>query len=165
MKEALTYFRAERAESILFIAAGAGSVLFALWFWLSLKKPFYQGMATSLGAIAIIQLIVGGTVYLRTPRDIRKVETFLTQDRAKIKSEELPRMEKVMHSFVTYRYAEILLAIVGFLLILYFKAPGYWKGFGAGLFGQALLMLVFDLFAESRGKVYLAFLRSLVDQP
>ena len=163
MKEVLTYFKAERAGSLLFIATGAVAVLLALWFWLSIKKPFYNGMAVSLTTIAIIQLIVGGTVYYRTPLDIKKIESYVTNDRSKIKSEELARMEEVMHSFVTYRYVEILLAILGLALILYFKEPGYWKGLGAGLFAQAILMLLFDYFAESRGKVYITFLRNFIE--
>ena len=164
MKEALTYFKAERTESLLFIAAGGASVLLALWFWFSVKKPFYNGLATSLAALALIQLVVGFTVYFRTPLDIKKVETFLMNDPSKIKSEELPRMENVMHAFVTYRYAEIVLAMAGLAIILYFKEPGYWKGFGAALLAQAVLMLIFDSFAENRGKVYLTFLRSFVEQ-
>lgn len=163
MKEALTYFKAERAESLLFIAVGLASLLVALWFWFSLRKPFYNGMATSLTAIALIQLAVGTTIYLRTPSDIKKAETYLVYP-SRIKTEELPRMEKVMNSFVVYRYVEIALAVLALALILYFKGPVYWKGFGAGLFDQAILMLLFDFFAESRGKIYIAFLRSVVEK-
>ena len=116
-----------------------------------------------MAALALIQLVVGFTIYFRTPQDIKKVETFWTNDQSKIKSEELPRMEQVMHGFVTYRYAEIVLAMAGFAIILYFKEPGYWKGFGAGLFAQAVLMIIFDFFAESRGQVYLTYLRSITE--
>ncbi len=163
MKEALTYFKAERAESLGFVVVGMVGLILSLWFWFSVKKPFYNGMASSLAAIALIQSIVGGRIYFRTPADIKRIETYWTSDRPKIKSEELPRMEKVMHSFVTYRYAEIILAIVGLALIFFFKEPVNWKGLGAGLFAQAMLMLLFDHFAESRGKVYITFLRNLTE--
>ena len=106
MKEALTYFKAERAESLLFIAAGGASVLLALWFWFSVKKPFYNGLATSLAALALIQLVVGFTVYFRTPLDIKKVETFLMNDPSKIKSEDEPHV----HALVAFKF-EVMIAV------------------------------------------------------
>jgi hypothetical protein len=164
MKEVLTYFKAERFESLVFMITGAGGLLVALWFLLSLKKPFYSGIATSLATIALVQLIIGSTIYLRTPKDIVRLETIITNHRSKIKSEEVPRMEKVMHNFVTYRYAEIVLALIGLALLFYFKNSAFPKGVGVGVFVQSVLMLGFDAVAENRGAAYLNFLRSVADQ-
>ena len=162
MKEVLIYFRAERAESIVFAVAGIVAVALSVWLWYSIRKPFYNGMATTLSAIAIIHMVIGLTIYFRTPADIDRVESYIALEQSKIQSEELPRMEKVMKNFVFLRYTEIVLATVAIILILYFKSPGYWKGFGAGLFAQALLSLMLDFFAENRGRIYIDYLKTFV---
>jgi hypothetical protein len=67
-------------------------------------------------------------------------------------------MEGVLKIFVLYRWIEIALIAIGIALFFYFNPMIFWKGFGMGLAIQSSLMLVLDLFAESRGKVYLHFL-------
>jgi hypothetical protein len=64
-------------------------------------------------------------------------------------------MEKVMRNFVAIRYVEIGLALIGLLLIVFNRDVNFWKGFGAGLLAQAVLMLLADYFAERRGAEYL----------
>lgn len=117
-----------------------------------LKAGILQRHGWPVLLVGIIQIVVGGSVYTRSPKDIVAV-TEMTPE--KIKTEEIPRMETVMRSFVLYRYVEIALIIIGLGLILMNKDIIFWKGVGAGLFAQATVMLVADYFAEKRGKVYL----------
>lgn len=86
----------------------------------------------------------------------------LENEKSKIQAEEIPRMEKVMKSFALYKRIEIGIIITGLFLFFYFTEYTVTKGLGLGLFIQATLMLVFDFFAESRGRVYLDWLRSLL---
>jgi hypothetical protein len=150
-----TYFQSERSESLVFVALGVLAVLLAGWFWFSARPEFYRGMAWPLLLVGIIQLVVGGTVYVRSPKDIVTVSEMTASAPEKIKSVEIPRMETVMKNFVIYRYVEIALMILGLAFIMINKDINFWKGVGAGLFAQATLMLIADYFAEKRGKVYL----------
>lgn len=161
MSEAGNYFNAEKFESLFFILIGIIAIITGIYFWVSIKEPFYKGIAIPLFLIALIQLTVGIAVYLRSPKDIIKVEHFLRSEPSKIQSDEIPRMEVVMKNFVVYRYVEIALIIIG--LMLFFTLPDsyFWKGLGFGLSIQAGIMLLLDFFAENRGQSYLEFLKSV----
>lgn len=155
------YFNAERAESSLFIAMGLLSAGLALFFWFAMKKPLASGAAWPLLLIALIQVTVGTSVYLRSPKDIERVQRFAQSDRPLIGSEEIPRMHQVMRNFVLYRWIEISLIVVGILLVWAAGPESFWRGVGIGLAVQAALMLMLDYFAEKRGGEYLAFLDGL----
>lgn len=154
------YFNAEKSESLIFIIAGLLAVIIGVWFLFVIKKPFYNGVAFSITAIAIVQLTVGYSVYARSPEDIIRVNQIVKNDQAKIHAQEIPRMKTVMKNFMIYKIIEIVFVVAGLLFWIVFKS-GLLSGIGLGLFIQALLMLVFDLFAESRGKIYISFLESL----
>jgi hypothetical protein len=150
-----TYFNEEKSASLLFLCAGVLAVLAGLYFWLWLKKPLYTGMAYPLVLIGLIELAVGATVNLRTATDIERVQNQLSLEPEKIQSEEIPRMVKVMRSFVYIRYAELFLILTGIMFMYYITRSAFVKGIGAGLFIQACLMLTADYFAERRGEQYL----------
>ncbi|WP_375558770.1 hypothetical protein ACE193_13590 [Bernardetia sp. OM2101] len=153
------YFTAERFESLFFIGVGVIAMAISVYFIFVMKKPFFYGMAISLIFVALIQLVVGTTVFLRSPKDIIKVENILKNEPSSIKTEEIPRMKTVMKNFVTYRYVEIGLAILGIILYFAFSTQTFTmsllKGLGLGLAIQAILMLSLDFFAEKRGHEYL----------
>ncbi|MEO5646986.1 MAG: hypothetical protein ABIQ56_01420 [Chitinophagaceae bacterium] len=140
---------------------GVIAIALSVYFLGKLKQPFYNGMSYSLLAVSLIQLTVGITVYFRSPKDIVRVNLVIQTDKSKIQSEEIPRMKTVMKNFLLYRWIEIALMITGIFLYLYFKSGTIWKGIGLGLLIQAALMLILDLFAENRGKIYLAYLQNL----
>jgi hypothetical protein len=155
------YFNAEKYESLLFVLVGLTAISFAIYFLSKQNLPFYKGMAYPLIAVALIQLVVGTSVYFRSPKDIERVKAIVQTEKAKIQSEEIPRMEVVMKKFVLYRWVEIVLMLLGIGLFLYFSSASFWRGIGLGLAMQAFFMLFLDYFAESRGEVYLTFLRQL----
>ena len=164
MNQIEKYFNAEKAESLLFIIVGLLAMIIAIYFIVIIKTPFYKGFAYALIAIALLQLIVGTTVYFRSPKDIIKVNNIIEyNDHLKIKSEEIPRMQTVMKNFIIYRWIEIVLIIAGVISIFVFPTLQFWKGLGAGFALQGILMLLLDLFAENRGKVYLNYLQSFVN--
>jgi hypothetical protein len=156
------YFNAEKAASFLFMGIGIISTLFSLYSWMTLKKPFYSGIAFPFLILGIVEIAVGVTVYWRTPKDIERVENYLVLEPEKIMENEIPRMEGVMKSFVTLRYAELFLIVVGVVMMYYVGESQLVKGIGFGLFFQCALMLSADYFAERRGGQYLERLRQEV---
>jgi hypothetical protein len=161
MEQISKYFNAEKYESVLFVLVGVFAIIFAAYFLVKVKLPFYSGMAYPLIAVALIQIVVGTSVYFRSPKDIIRVNHILKNEKSKIHSEEIPRMEVVMKNFVIYRWIEIILLLVGIVMFFYFEPNTLWKGVGLGLAIQACFMLLLDFFAESRGKTYLEFLHQL----
>lgn len=120
-------------------------------------------MAVPLLAVGLIQLIVGTTIYLRSPEDKYSVTQMLINEQNEIKTKELPRMEKVMQNFTVYKWIEIVLILASIiLLITFYSSPQtYWKGLALGLLIQAIMMLSLDVLAENRGQVYIEQLQKI----
>lgn len=161
MNQVEKYFNAEKYESLLFVLVGLVAIAVAIYFLVKLKQPYFSGIAYPLIAVALIQIVVGGSVYVRSPKDIVRVNQIIQTDKVKIQSEEIPRMDVVMKNFVLYRWIEIALMLIGILMFFYFQPMTVWRGVGLGLSIQAGFMLLLDFFAESRGKIYLEFLKNL----
>jgi hypothetical protein len=155
------YFNAERAESMVFFGLGVIAIVLATWFFLGKNSEFYRGMAYPLAIVALIQLAVGASIFMRSPVDTARVEGFVQHEPNRIASEEIPRMEKVMRQFVMLRYFEIALIALGLILIFVSKSD-LWRGIGMGLTAQAAIMLACDYFAEARGHVYLDALKNQI---
>jgi hypothetical protein len=164
MNPIVKYFNAERAESLLFIGFGVFAILLSVYFFFFVKDFFWKGLATPLVFFSIIQIIIGATIFTRSPKDNLRVETILKYEPHKIQSEEIPRMEKVIKSFVYYRYFEIAMIFLGIILMYALSNYGFWKGFGLGLFIQCTILLSLDFFAEKRGHIYLEHLKELVEK-
>jgi hypothetical protein len=161
--EAITrYFTAEKGESILFILTGVSAIILALLFLIQLKQPFYNGMAYSFILIALIQIAVGASIFIRSPKDIIRVTNIVQTDKRLIQTEEIPRMKVVMKNFIFYRWIEIALILAGTFLFLRSSPETVLKGVGLGLMIQAGIMLLLDYFAEDRGKKYIEFLSTLL---
>ena len=115
MNQIEKYFRAEKAESLLFLLVGMLAIALALYFIFKQKESYYIGMSYPLIGIAIIQLVVGYTVYKRSPLDETRLKSMLESHIEKIGTEEIPRMDVVMKNFVIYGWVEIILASLGIL--------------------------------------------------
>lgn len=161
MNQIEKYFNAEKNESVLFVLVGIVAICFATYFFIKVKQPFYSGMVYPLISIALIQIIVGSSVYYRSPKDIARVTEIVQTNKTKIQTEEIPRMKVVMKNFALYKWVEIALILVGLIMFFYFPPATIWKGIGIGLFIQAGFMLSLDFFAESRGKTYLEYLQTI----
>lgn len=163
------YFIAEKQESLLFLVVGIIAILLAVAFWFFIKSnpAFFKGAAIPLIAIGLIQCIVGYTVYTRTDDQKKDIAYNMGLDPSSyVQQTELPRMEKVMTSFVVYRWVEIAFIITGLILIFLFRLnpdKSFWFGFGVALAIQAMIMLGADYFAEKRGKVYTMELQKTIN--
>ena len=163
-RELRTYFKAEKQESLLFLGLGLLALLIGLGFVFCAEDARWRGMALPLMGIACIQLIVGGTVFFRTDRQVQELLTLLHSKPKDYQQIELQRMEKVNANFKIYRNVELLLLLLG-LVFCFMGALGNWGKFilgsGIGLALQSGIMLVLDLFAEWRAGLYTHKVRRL----
>lgn len=162
------YFTGEKQESLLFLIIGIAAVLIAVVFWFFIKSnpSFFKGAAIPLLVIGLIQIIVGYSVYARTDRQKATIAYNIGMGPvAFVKQTELPRMKKVMQSFVIYRWVEIAFIITGLVLIFLFRLNAdktFWYGLGVALAIQATIMLGADYFAEQRGEGYTEELQKII---
>jgi uncharacterized membrane protein len=161
------YFITEKSASLLFVIVGAAAVITALVFFFFIKTNFYKGAAMPLLLAGLLFAEVGLTVYKRCDADRLKNVYAYDMNPGQLKEKEIPRMETVMKNFVLYRYAEIVMLLLGIGLFFYFnndEAKLYWKGLGIGLAIIALVALSADYVAEKRGAAYLKGLMEWVNQ-
>ncbi|OYU94422.1 MAG: hypothetical protein CFE21_15540 [Bacteroidetes bacterium B1(2017)] len=142
MNQVEKYFNAEKYESLLFVLIGIIAIALASYFLSKVKQPFYDGMAYPLITIALIEIVVGSSIYYRSPKDIVRVNQIVQTDKSKIEQDEIPMMEVVMKNFEIYRWVEIALLLIGILLFIFFQTNALWKGIGLGLSIQAGFMLL-----------------------
>lgn len=161
MNPIVKYFNAEKAESVLFIGFGVIAIILSVYFFFFIKESFWKGVAIPLMFFSIVQIVIGVTIFTRSPKDNLRVETILKHEPHKIQSGEIPRMEKVKKNFVYYRYFEITMIFSGIILMYVLPNYGFWKGFGFGLFIQCAVLLSLDFFAERRGHIYFEYLNQL----
>jgi hypothetical protein len=161
MNSVIKYFNGERAESYLFLALGILGLVISSYMFFLKASAYWKGFAIPFMLVSVLEIIVGISLIYRSPKDIIRVENYIKNDQVKIKSDEIPRMEKVMKNFMVYRYVEIVLIFIG--AILYFASANsdFWRGLGLGLLIQAIIVLTLDYFAERRGFIYLEYLNSI----
>lgn len=162
-----SYFRGEKQESLLFLVLGVSAIILSAIYFFFLSERFYKGAAIPLVLIGVLLAVVGISVYNRSDGDRDRNVRAFEQNSSQLKLQEVPRMEKVMRSFVIYRYTEIFLLLAGAGIYLYFIRDfenDYWRGFGMALAIMALLALIADYFAEKRGRKYLEGLKDFVER-
>ncbi|WP_298224097.1 hypothetical protein [Flavobacterium sp.] len=157
------YFKAEKKDSAYCIFMGLFSLVLMVYF-LAKGTPFYNGISYAFAAIGVIQLVVGGMVYLRSDMDIVSISYFIQKDFDMIKDKEIPRMEMHVKNLALYFKAEIGCIALGLMLWFFCPSLSLGKGIGIGLVIQSSMMCFLDYLAEQRGKVYLDFLKSLLKQ-
>jgi len=154
------YFTGEKQESLLFIVVGLIAIGIAVWLWANGHRLRF--MAVPLITIALMQLVVGTTVYLRTDTQLQNLVTQSQSAPAQFRQDEVSRMQTVMKNFNIYKTIEMALLVVGVCLIGFFPRIDVAAGVGAGLVLQAAFTLALDMFAEVRGQDYLVALKGLV---
>lgn len=158
------YFKGEKTESCVFMGIGVVAFAMALYFIFVNKTSFWKGIAIPFIVVALLEFVVGFTIFTRSPKDIKRVESYLQQAPQSIKTIEIPRMEKVLRNFVVYRYVEIALIILGIVLMYSSMQDTFWRGIGLGLFIQAGIVLCLDFIAERRGHNYVVYLQELIEK-
>jgi energy-converting hydrogenase Eha subunit C len=155
----IKYFQAEKAESLLFMLVGLVAIAIAIWLWMHGHR--LKAMAYPLVAIALIQLVVGGSVYFRTDAQVAQLTQQSKSEPKQFQQAETSRMQTVMKNFTLYKGIEMALVLIGMLMILFFQRYDTAAAIGAGLVLQSAFMLCLDMFAEARGQDYLKALGTL----
>ncbi|HYN58656.1 MAG TPA: hypothetical protein VET87_03775 [Rubrivivax sp.] len=146
------YFIAGKLESLLFMAVGAAAIALAIV--LLRRRSRLRGMAGPLIAVALIQLGVGGTLYLRSDAQIARLQQHYREDAAQFRSLETPRMKTVIANFELYRSIGIGLLALGMAMVVLWRNREYGFAFGLGLVLQSAVMLALAFFAEQRAQAY-----------
>lgn len=154
-----TYFGAERTTGLLFTCIGVLGIVIALWGWR--QGAFWRGAAWPLVIIALVQIGVGASVWVSSPRDQARVQQIVAQEPQRVATEEIPRMHSVLKGFTTNRLVGAALIAVGLLLMVLASRGGTWQGVGVGVVVQVALVLVVDAMAERHAHTYLSWLRTL----
>ena len=154
-----SYFVAEKQESVIFIAIGLLALGISVWLWVNGHR--LKSMAYPLVVIGLLQIVVGGTVYLRTDSQVSTLSSQLQLNPSALKAEETIRMQTVMKNFSIYKGIEMLLLIIGVGMIAFLQRHDIVAGIGVGLVLQAAITLALDIFAETRGTDYLSAVQSI----
>jgi len=120
-----------------------------------------KGVAYSFIPLSLILLSICTAVIFRTPKDIKRVTTFYEETPELIQTEELPRMQSVMKSFIIVKKVEAVIIFIGILLAFIFWKNEIVRGVAIGLIIQGTIMYAFDHFAQARGEPYIQLLKTL----
>ena len=159
MNDMSSYFVAEKQESVIFVVVGLLAIGLSIWLWMNGHR--LKSMAYPLVIIALMQIVVGGTVYLRTDTQVSTLSIQFQTDPEALKAEEGTRMQSVMKNFSSYKSIEMLLLIVGVGMIAFLQRYDVAAGIGVGLVLQAAFTLTLDIFAEARGADYLSAVQGI----
>ena len=159
VKDMTDYFVGEKQESMLFMLVALMAMGLAVWLWTHGHRLRF--MALPLVVVALMQLVVGVTIFTRTDAQLTKLSTQLASAPAQFKHAETERMQTVMTNFKLYKTVELALLVVGACLIAFLSQWDAATGIGIGLVVQAGFTLALDLFAEARGEVYLGALAGI----
>lgn len=152
-----SYFQAEKLGGFIAMAIGIAACAVGGGVLLSAGAPFYTGISIPLVVIGIVQIMVGATVARRSDFQADDLEKLWADSPAEFRKLESARMEAILRNFVRIKWLEVVFIVLGLAIILLNKEANFTKGLGAGLFAQGSIMLLFDYFAEKRGKEYAAF--------
>jgi hypothetical protein len=161
MNDMSSYFVSEKQESAIFVVVGLLAIGLSLWLYINGHR--LKSMAYPLVVIALMQIVVGSTVYLRTNLQLSTLNTQLQTNPAALKAEETARMKNVIKNFTIYKAIEMLLLIVGVGMISFFQRHDVIAGIGVGLILQSACTLALDIFAEARGAEYLSAIQRLAN--
>ncbi len=127
---------------------------------LSAGAPFYTGLSIPLVVIGIVQIMTGARVARRSDFQADDLEKLRADSPAEFRRLESARMEAVLRNFVRIKRLEVVFIVLGLAILLLNKELNFTKGLGAGLLSQGGVMLLFDIFAEKRGRAYEEFVKN-----
>lgn len=154
------YFQAEKQGGFIAMAIGILACAIGGGVLLSAAAPFYTGISIPLTVIGFVQIMVGATVARRSDLQAEDLEKLFVESPADFRKLEGRRMQAVMFSFVRIKWVEVAFIVLGLAMMLLNPEAGFTKGLGTGLFAQGLIMLIFDYFAEKRGRAYAEFVNN-----
>lgn len=156
-----SYFKAEKLESLVFFAVGVMTLITILLLLWKSSNGFFKGLAIPICLIAIVQIVVGSTVFLRSDSQIERYSKLYIDSTSQFKKEELDRMIPVMKNFKIYKSIEVAFIVIGTGIIVFVPGLNFISGIGIGMLCEGTFMIVADVFAEERGELYLGNIQKL----
>jgi hypothetical protein len=148
-----SYFEGEKNAGLLI--AGVGAAMLALAALLYQSRWNLRSFALTLGVLAVVEIVIGVGLYLRTDAQVASLVAQLGSDRARFFADEGARMARVQRTFVVIQYVEVIVAVTAAIAALLLKGRFSLAGVALGLLCHAAFLLAFDLVAERRGAAYL----------
>lgn len=150
-----SYFEQEKTAAL--IGMGGAVVAGGTGGYLVTQGDMAKGIGFSLIGVGAIGLLVGGSVYLRTDIQLEKLEKQLETNPGDYKKFEGARMQRVVTQFTVLKIAElsILAGGIATTIVGATQRTDLTTGIGIGLGIDALLLLLFDYFADVRATTYL----------
>jgi hypothetical protein len=148
------YFKPEKYEALLFLLIGIALIAFSVYAIMKFGDSFYKGLAIPFILIALVQIVVGGSVFFRTDKQIDQLEILYKENPKVFADQELARIIPVNKNFIVYRNVELAFIVIGLGMFFFLRGKDFWYGVGVGMFIQGAVMLSLDMFAERRGHIY-----------
>ena len=167
------YFIAEKNAGLFFLVAGIVAIALAILLLVFLKGNVCKGLAWPLIVLGLLQAIVGYSVY--SGSDKQRIDNIYAFDMnpGKLKTAELPRMQKAVKAITVFLVLELLAFIAGIVLLwmnrrflsgTLFSSGTIGLGVGLALVFQSLLMAAADFAAYRRSVQYTGQLQSFVNK-
>lgn len=154
------YFRAEKMESVAILCGAAVLLATGAALFLGVASQFTRGLSAVLLLTGLVGAVVGGTIVLRTDRQVASLTALYETDRPRFAATEGARIERVVESFRIYRVAYAAAVLIGLVLLLIGGRP-LLHGLGVGLLLFAVFGFTVDHFAEARAIAYAAHVQSV----
>lgn len=158
------YFRGEKQESIAILAGSAVLLVSGAIMYLAVASHFVRGLAGMILLTGLVGAVVGGTIVLRTDRQVARLSALYEADAPRFVADEQPRIERVVRSFRVYRIAYTV-AVVAALAFLLLSSRPLLHGLAVGMLVFAALGFTVDFFAEARAIDYAARVGSQAAKP
>lgn len=142
------------------------SVCIGLGYYYFQESALSYGVLFGLGLIGAFQILVGLVRFLRTFKEFNRAAKANDNNSTFLIETEFPRIQNLIKKFRNMRNIESIIFIIAILIFAIgwaLKADKFLLGTAAGLCFHAAVMLVFDLFSESRSQEYLHQLGKLID--
>lgn len=162
------YFIAERNTGMLLLIIGVAAIIAAVIFFIFLKTPLYKGAAWPLIILGAVQMATGYNVYTKSDKQRINIVYAYDMNPDKLKTEELPRIEKAVERITVFLVFEFILLAAGVVLLWMNRSffvnmqtgnTAFWTGAGIILIIQSLLLSGIDYSAHKRGSIYREQLR------
>ena len=162
------YFIAEKNAGMLLLITGAAAIIIAVAFFIFLKTPLYKGAAWPLIILGTVQMATGYSVYTKSDKQRINIVYAYDMNPDKLRTEELPRMEKAVKGITVFLVLEFILLAAGMVLLWTNRSffvnmqtgnAAFWTGAGIILIMQSLLLSGIDYSAHKRGSAYREQLR------
>ena len=165
------FFISEKNISLFLMIAGAVTIIAAIIFFVFVKTNLYKSIAIPLLVLGALQLFMGYSAYSKA--DKMRIDNVYAFDMnpGKLKTEELPRMHKMIDGVKLFLYAEIAVLLIGIIVTVMNRQTAdavptktLWMGIGIGLMIQAFIFLCVDAMVLQHAKKYTAGLEKFSSQ-